>query len=300
MDDFRIAQKTIEVDTRHVHTSKRACAHVYPSLQQQGFIWFWPNAEPEFKDIALRKKPPVFPELSDPSYQSMRSIRDLPYGCELLTENLMDPSHIPYAHHGISIEGDVASNKTGSSKSDRRAGRPMDFRVERIEESGFQGRGQTGPAKFIAPYIFILTLFLESKKEANWTSKTEAEQRSIKKVVMIFFCIPVSPGKSRLIWTSTWNYRLWLDFLVPRWLPHLQQMLILDSDLCILHIEAHQMSSPFEMLHYQSMAEMDAASCYQQNIVDIQLEMSSKVVILALKVLCLGMNPSLCVICPWQ
>ncbi|KAL8258509.1 hypothetical protein R6Q59_026462 [Mikania micrantha] len=26
---------------------------------------------------------------------------DIPYGFEVLIENLMDPSHVPYAHHGI-------------------------------------------------------------------------------------------------------------------------------------------------------------------------------------------------------
>ena len=27
--------------------------------------------------------------------------RELPYGWEVLAENLMDPSHLPFAHHGV-------------------------------------------------------------------------------------------------------------------------------------------------------------------------------------------------------
>ncbi|CAK9328116.1 unnamed protein product [Citrullus colocynthis] len=56
-----------------VHTSKRACVAVYPSIVQNDMLWFWPNSDPQ----------------------------DLPYGYEVLTENLMDPAHVPYAHYGI-------------------------------------------------------------------------------------------------------------------------------------------------------------------------------------------------------
>ncbi|KAJ6713487.1 IRON-SULFUR DOMAIN CONTAINING PROTEIN [Salix purpurea] len=63
-----------------VYTSKRACAAVYPSTVQHDIVWFWPNTDPQYKDIILKKQPPFIPELDDPSYIKMSISRDLPYG----------------------------------------------------------------------------------------------------------------------------------------------------------------------------------------------------------------------------
>nr|GMD20734.1 protochlorophyllide-dependent translocon component 52, chloroplastic-like [Ipomoea batatas] len=56
---------------------------------------------PLYKDIFLKKKPVYIPELDDPSFTKSMIARDIPYGYEVLIENLMDPAHVHYAHHGI-------------------------------------------------------------------------------------------------------------------------------------------------------------------------------------------------------
>ncbi len=33
-------------------------------------------------------------------------MRELPYGYDVLIENLLDPAHVPWAHHGVSGGGD--------------------------------------------------------------------------------------------------------------------------------------------------------------------------------------------------
>lgn len=43
-------------------------------------LWFWPNSDPQYKDILEKEKPPYIPELDDPSYAKLISNRDLPYG----------------------------------------------------------------------------------------------------------------------------------------------------------------------------------------------------------------------------
>ncbi|EEF35329.1 pheophorbide A oxygenase, putative [Ricinus communis] len=68
---------------------------------QNGIVWFWPNSDPQFKDILSKKKPPYIPELDDPSYSKIMGNRDLSFGFEILTENLLDPAHVPYAHYGL-------------------------------------------------------------------------------------------------------------------------------------------------------------------------------------------------------
>ncbi|GKB24788.1 putative Rieske [2Fe-2S] iron-sulfur domain-containing protein, partial [Tanacetum coccineum] len=89
------------LDAPPVHTFKKACVAVYPSTVQNGIVWFWPNADPKYRDILDKKKPPYIPELDDPSFINHMFNRDIPYGYEILIENLMDPAHLPYAHYGI-------------------------------------------------------------------------------------------------------------------------------------------------------------------------------------------------------
>ncbi|CAK7339111.1 unnamed protein product [Dovyalis caffra] len=85
----------------HVHINNKACVSFYPSTEQNGILLFWPNSDPQFKDIHLKKMPPYIPELDDPSYTNMMGNRDMPYGYEILVENLMDPAQVPYAHYGL-------------------------------------------------------------------------------------------------------------------------------------------------------------------------------------------------------
>jgi hypothetical protein len=63
-----------------------------------------------------------------------------------------------------------------------------------------------------------------------------------RKSALIFICIPVSPGSSRLIWTFPRNFGIWIDKVVPRWMFHVGQNLILDSDLYLLHVEVISIS----------------------------------------------------------
>ncbi|KAK9114659.1 hypothetical protein Syun_021456 [Stephania yunnanensis] len=63
-----------------VHTFKKACAVSYPSIEQNKIVWFWPKSEPQYKNIAMKRKPPCIPELDDPSYSSLMGQRDFPFG----------------------------------------------------------------------------------------------------------------------------------------------------------------------------------------------------------------------------
>lgn len=127
----RFHHEFIGIFQLQVHTFQKACVAVYPSIVQNGIVWFWPNTDPEYKDILTKKKPPYIPQLDDPSFTFQMFNRDIPYGyssfnlsnCllfnkkrihssikrltfhifryEILIENLMDPAHVPYAHYGI-------------------------------------------------------------------------------------------------------------------------------------------------------------------------------------------------------
>ncbi|CAN6372300.1 unnamed protein product [Urochloa humidicola] len=84
-----------------VHTSSRACVASYPCVVQNKLLWVYPRKEPEYKDVLRRKRPPYIPQIDDPSYFTEFGMRDLLYGYDVLVENIIDPSHLPYAHKGL-------------------------------------------------------------------------------------------------------------------------------------------------------------------------------------------------------
>ncbi|MBA0786191.1 hypothetical protein Gotri_027614, partial [Gossypium trilobum] len=185
---------------------------------QHDIVWVWPNADPQYKDIITKKKPPYIPVLDDPSFSKLMGNRDIPYGYEVLVENLMDPAHVPYAHYGI------MRTRTPTVKVDREGGRPLDMKVKKLDINGFLGKQDWGSSNFIAPCIF------------HAFADVEVDQEN-RRLSLIFMCVPVSPGNSRLIWTFPRNFGVWIDKIVPRWIFHIGQNLILDSDLYLLHVE---------------------------------------------------------------
>ncbi|CAI0413340.1 unnamed protein product [Linum tenue] len=226
-----------------VHTNKRACVAAYPSTVQHGILWFWASSDPKYRDILSVKKPPYIPELDDPSYTKPMACREFPFGYEILTENLVDPSHVPYAHYNL------LPNPTPKDKRvDREGGTPVNMRIRNFDINGFDTARFGGASQFIAPCVYYSSVSVSAlrelaKKEGDGSAsapskvKDSSSQAPEKKVLLVFFCIPVGPGKSRLIFTFPRNFAVWADKLVPRWILHVRQNLVLDSDLYLLHLE---------------------------------------------------------------
>ncbi|XP_062016009.1 protochlorophyllide-dependent translocon component 52, chloroplastic-like [Rosa rugosa] len=218
-----------------IHTSKKACVAPYPSTVQNGIVWFWPSSDPEYKDILTEKKPPYIPELDDPSYTCLMGNREIPYGYEVLIENLMDPAHLPYAHYGI------MQTQQPKEKADREGGRPLDMYVPKLDINGFIAEQNPGQSKFVPPCVFYVSLFdpidnSNGAASSPGTEKVSLAQNSQKRALLVFICVPVSPGNSRLISTFPENFGVWIKIL-PRWIYHIGQNLVVDSDLYLLHLE---------------------------------------------------------------
>lgn len=210
-----------------IHTSKKACVAAYPSTVQNGIVWFWPNTDPQYKDIITRKTPPFIPEIDDPSFTSVMGNRDIAYGYEVLIENLMDPAHTTYAHYGI------MNTPKPKVKADREGGRPLDLSIEELDVNGFTANQGWSKSKFMPPSIFYAYTDPNKLAPSDETKNSSVQ----KKFALVFICIPVSPGNSRLIWCFPRNFGLWIDKIVPRWIFHVRQNLVLDSDTYLLHVE---------------------------------------------------------------
>ncbi|KAH6759674.1 ACD1-like protein [Perilla frutescens var. frutescens] len=220
-----------------VHTSNKACVAAYPCCVQNGILWFWPNSDPQYKEIFSKKKPHYIPELDDPSYTNTMITRDIAYGYEILIENLMDPAHVPYAHYGI----------MRTAKADREGGRPLELSVQKIDKNGFTAKQIFGENSFVAPCLYYG--FFSPGGGQNTNKKSSDGTKDVilppvpskKRAMLIFYCIPVSPGYSRLIFASPRNFAVWIDKIIPRWMFHIGQNLILDSDLYLLHVEERKL-----------------------------------------------------------
>lgn len=75
----------------------------YPVRKALGILWVWSDTNPESFPLAESIQLPSSPLLE--RYVKCNGdswfMRDLPYGMELLGENLLDLSHLPFSHHGV-------------------------------------------------------------------------------------------------------------------------------------------------------------------------------------------------------
>ncbi|CAI5998738.1 unnamed protein product [Closterium sp. NIES-64] len=201
-----------------VNASPRACARVYPSRVHQGIIWFWPDCSPSAAaEAAAALPPPSLPEFDDPSFRYDTGMADLEYGYEMLMENLLDPAHVPFAHHKY--------------QGDRNKARPLpSMVVTSITPRGIEGTSfSDGPAAMVPPCTLIQELYIGGKVP-------EGSGKKQKTVILFFHCIPRLPGQSRLIWFFLNNVLPpWVP-MPPEWFVHLTRMKVLDTDHPLLHL----------------------------------------------------------------
>jgi pheophorbide a oxygenase len=85
--------------------SPRAAAAAFPTAVAQGLLYVWPTAG-DF-DAARTAPLPLVPGLNGAPggppvvERGVPYVRDLLYGLDTLIENLADPGHVAWAHHGI-------------------------------------------------------------------------------------------------------------------------------------------------------------------------------------------------------
>ncbi|KAL5834099.1 hypothetical protein ACOSQ3_017773 [Xanthoceras sorbifolium] len=131
-------------------------------------------------------------------------------------------------------------------KVDREGGKPLDIGVEPLDINGFSGKHLWNTAKFVAPctyynyndpVAFKANIGSYGPPPAGTDQKKKVSWWSNREWYSFFFCVPVSPGNSRLIWGYTKNFINWIDNIIPQWILHIGPNIIVDSDLHLLHIE---------------------------------------------------------------
>ncbi|MDJ0650356.1 MAG: Rieske 2Fe-2S domain-containing protein [Xenococcaceae cyanobacterium MO_188.B19] len=184
------------------------CAVPLPSRQENDLLWVWTDSQ---SFAQAEKTPlPLSPQIdASKGFIWSSKVRDLEYDWQTLIENVADPSHVNFAHHGI--------------QGDRKRGKPIPIKIAQSTVNLIE-------AKTDVPFKTVITF------EPPCRLEYEMYFGGDKQVGLITYCIPVTPGKSRIIAQFSRNFAQKLHYLTPRWWDHIQNRnSILDGDMVLLH-----------------------------------------------------------------
>lgn len=220
--------------------SGRACAKAVPLLVAQGMVWLWPDNSPDGMEASRSQLPSTVPELHDPAFiRGAWVTRDLMYGYDTLVENVVDPAHVPFAHHGVQAQRSMAM--------------PLNVSLNYVGKEGVflsLPRLANSTIEFHAPtrlhYLFDFTGFFQRVPLMKWAFRLEKWLRRLPpdtrpRSSLVTYTIPVGPGRSRILALFPRNF---FAINKPRWLDHLERNAVLDGDLVFLHGQEREMRRP--------------------------------------------------------
>ncbi|MBE9048881.1 Rieske 2Fe-2S domain-containing protein [Nostocales cyanobacterium LEGE 11386] len=189
---------------------QKFCVISLPVRQVNDLLWVWPDAKSAKE--AANTPLPLSPQVdASKGFVWSSYVRDLEYDWQTLIENVADPSHVPFTHHGV--------------QGKRENARPISMEVvqstSKLIEVVTAGRFKT-----------TITFEPPCRLEYDISFGNSDE----KKMGLVTYCIPVSPGKSRIVAQFPRNFAKRFHRLTPRWWTHIQtRNLVLDGDMIVLH-----------------------------------------------------------------
>lgn len=88
--------------------NRAACAQAFPVIEQHRLIWVWPDDSPSrFEDSARQPVAQAVPfgpaQMQQEGWTEVvpQFAREFAYSYETLFDNALDPTHVPWAHHGV-------------------------------------------------------------------------------------------------------------------------------------------------------------------------------------------------------
>lgn len=186
------------------------CARKFPTQEANELLWVW--LDPKSEDLAAKTPLPLSSQLdAEKGFVWSSIVRDIEYDWQTLIENVADPSHVPFAHHGV--------------QGDREKAEPLLISIS-------QSNAQIIEAKIDRKFKSTITFQPPCRLEYQISLGAD------KQMGLITYCIPVSPGKSRMVAQFSRNFAQNLHRITPRWWDHLQNRnLILDGDMILLHYQ---------------------------------------------------------------
>lgn len=219
--EFNSDGKCEKIPAADIESCERACgmqrssAVKYPSAFFYGVVWAWLGEEPpRGRPSDILKGTSLEGEKTFKSYT-----RDLPYGYDTLVENLIDPAHVPFAHHGLQGTREDAAPIT-----------VMEILSGKAENLSFSFEDVTAKAARKVTFDLRVPFFAYYRGVFEAPSKKPPFK-------LTFICVPVAPGESRLmlLYTGELEGPKSKVLKFPTWFIHLFSNRFIDSDLIFLH-----------------------------------------------------------------
>lgn len=187
---------------------KNYCAIAFPCRPEQDLLWVW--LDQKSPELAEKTALPLSPQIdASKGFVWSSYIRDLEYDWQTLIENVADPSHVPFSHHGV--------------QGNRKRGQPIPIEIVESTPHLIQAnvpRGLKTTITFEPPCRLEYAINLGSTE---------------KQIGLITYCIPVSPGKSRLVALFSRNFAQQISRITPRWWEHTKvRNEVIDGDMVLL------------------------------------------------------------------
>ncbi len=188
------------------------CTVVLPVRQKQDLLWVWPDTNSA--EQAANTPLPLSPQVdSSKGFVWSSFVRDLEYDWQTLVENVADPSHVPFAHHGV--------------QGNREQAVPIPIKIVKSIPNLIEA---------INIMRFNTTITFEPPCRLEYAICFDDSGK--KQVGLVTYCIPVSPGKSRIVAQFPRNFAKTLHRLTPRWWSHIiTRNQVLDGDMIFLHYQ---------------------------------------------------------------
>lgn len=201
------------------------CAKKLPTQQMNGLLWVWADADSP--DIAASQPLPLSPQIdSSRGFVWSSMVRDLAYDWQTLVENVADPAHVPFAHHGV--------------QGDRDRAKPIPITIQ--QSTAVQIEAETA-GHFPAHITFEPPCRLEYMINLG----------KGRQVGLVTYCIPVAPGKSRIVAQFPRNFAIRLQQLIPRWWDHIRNRnAVLDGDMVLLHYQERYFQDAVQNLSWKT------------------------------------------------
>lgn len=210
------------------------CATVLPTQVANDLLWVWPDAESA--PMAAQTPLPLSPQIdASQGFVWDSYLRDLEYDWQTLVENVVDPSHVPFAHHGL--------------QGKRSQGAPLPLKIttstpERIEAES-EGR-------FSSHIVFEPPCRVEYAISFGDGGK---------QVGLVTYCVPTVPGKCRIVAQFPRNFAVTLQRVIPRWWTHVKtRNAVLDGDMVLLHQQSQQLRQRLQTQDWKTAYKLPATA----------------------------------------
>ncbi|GAB0490036.1 hypothetical protein MMPV_001266 [Pyropia vietnamensis] len=156
--------------------------------------------------------------------------RELPIAFTSLLENVVDPAHVVWAHHGLLGHRDDAGPVDVRMLS---GGRGADDPAAAVGSGSIGNDGDTGSGGWVADHA-------GGRVRVEWRPPCMVDIRTAAGFAFSYFAVPVSPGVVRTVAVKTCApgvgglRAIAAAALVPRWVDHLRRHQLLEGDLLLM------------------------------------------------------------------